>query len=452
MITKQFEKKINKSLVRIIAEQIECNPMIPFIKEQPNKGQGTGFFINKNSEILTCAHVINGSKNIYIELPHHSSKKISCDVIFFCPTFDIALLKAKNYKNEDYLELDNSDKLNLGNEVLAVGFPKSINSSGQNNIKYTIGILSGHQEGLIQTDAAINPGNSGGPLFYKNKVIGINASKMTDHNVSNIGYAVPINNYKIIKNERKNIIVERPLLNAVISNMDEDILKDISNTNGVYISHVYNDSIFDTISKEFILTKFDTYKIDNYGFTEKRWLNEKIHLKNIINFYRNNSKIPIEYEINKKKLKKMIILKPKQPKVPFIYDAFENYDFLVMGGGVFINLNKNNIYKNKELQYTLNINDLYEEKLIISYILPNSLISVLNNFNHGDIIEEVNDKKVKNLNDLRRILKKEYKINRLKCIKIKNSNNEIVILDYKKTIQMNKQLMNIYQFNNKNIL
>ena len=123
-----------------------------------------------------------------------------------------------------------------------------------------------------------------------------------------------------------------------------------------------------------------------------------------------------------------------------------------MGGGVFINLNKNNIYKNKELQYTLNINDLYEEKLIISYILPNSLISVLNNFNHGDIIEEVNDKKVKNLNDLRRILKKEYKINGLKCIKIKNSNNEIVILDYKKTIQMNKQLMNIYQFNNKNIL
>ena len=80
------------------------------------------------------------------------------------------------------------------------------------------------------------------------------------------------------------------------------------------------------------------------------------------------------------------------------------------------------------------------------------MISVLNNFNHGDIIEEVNDKKVKNLNDLRRILKKEYKINRLKCIKIKNSNNEIVILDYKKTIQMNKQLMNIYQFNNKNIL
>ena len=452
MITKQFEKKINKSLVRIIAEQIECNPMIPFIKEQPNKGQGTGFFINKNSEILTCAHVINGSKNIYIELPHISSKKINCELIFFCPTFDIALLKAKNYKNEDYLELDNSDKLNLGNEVLAVGFPKSINSSGQNNIKYTIGILSGHQEGLIQTDAAINPGNSGGPLFYKNKVIGINSQKMIDHNVSNIGYAVPINNYKTIKDEKKSKIIERPLLNAVISNMDEHIIKEISCSNGVYISHIYDDSIFDTISKEFILTKFDTYKIDNYGFTEKRWLNEKIHLKNIIDFYKNNTKIPIEYEINKKKIKKIIKLKPKQPKVPYIYDAFENYDFLVMGGGVFINLNKNNIYKNKELQYTLNINDLYEEKLIISYILPNSLISVLNSFNHGDIIKEVNDKKIKNLKELRKVLKEEYKINGLKCIKLKNSNNEIVILDYKKTIQMNKQLMNIYQFNNKNIL
>jgi len=76
------------------------------------------------------------------------------------------------------LTLGNSEKLKSSDEVFAVGFPKSISDIRANNMKYTLGIISGHQEGLIQTDTAINPGNSGGPLFIKDKVIGINSRKI----------------------------------------------------------------------------------------------------------------------------------------------------------------------------------------------------------------------------------------------------------------------------------
>ena len=452
MISDTIKKKINKSIVRIIAESISTNPNIPFQELTPSKGQGTGFFIDKNGHILTCAHVIDTSKNVYIEIPHISSKKIECDVVFFVPEFDIALLKTKNYKNTDFLTLGDSEKLKSSDEVFAVGFPKSISSSGSNNMKYTLGIISGHQEGLLQTDTAINPGNSGGPLFFKNKVIGINSRKLVGENVSNIGYAVPINYFHNVKKD-KDVVIERPLLNCIINNIDEEIVKKITNNGiGVYISKTYPNSIFKDIKGDFILTKFDKYSIDNFGVSNKRWLNEKIHLSNLIYFYKNNSIIPIEYIIKNKKIKKKIKLEPKKPIIPYIYSNFEEMDYMVIGGGIFMNMSLNNIITNKKLLHQIDEDNLYQEKLIISFILPNSIISVMNNFNNGDIIQEVNDKKVSNLKELRKALKDEYMINNIRCIKIVNSNYKTTLLEYSEVIEMNKMLKKLFDFNNKNII
>ena len=84
-----------------------------------------------------------------------------------------------------------------GEDAIAQGFPK-----GQDNIKYTKGIISGRQFGKIQTDTPINPGNSGGPLLSGNKVIGINSSGFLMAN--NIGYATPISYFYLLK---KNYLV-----------------------------------------------------------------------------------------------------------------------------------------------------------------------------------------------------------------------------------------------------
>lgn len=452
MINETLKKKINKAIVRIIAESIETNPNIPFQKLTPSKGQGTGFFIDKNGHILTCAHVINESKNVFIEIPHLSSTKYESEVIFFVPEFDIALLKIKNYKNKEYIKLGDSEKLKSSDEVFAVGFPKSIGNTKGNNMKYTLGIISGHQEGLIQTDTSINPGNSGGPLFLKDKVIGINSIKMIGDNVSNIGYAVPINYYyNVIKN--KNIVIERPLLNCIINNIEENIVKKITNNiNGVYISKIYKNSIFNDIKDDFILTKFGDYSIDNFGFSSKRWLDEKVHISNLINFYKNNDLVPIEYIQNQKKIIKKIKLEPKKELIPYLYSNFEEIDYLVLGGGIFMNLTLNNIMTNKKLLNKIDENNLYDEKLILSFILPNSIISVLNNFENGDVISEVNNKKVKNLKDFKKALKEKYYINKIRIIKLVNMNQKIIILDYNETLKINKLLQKIYNFKNKNII
>ena len=451
MIPEKIKKKINYSIVRINAEVIEKNPNIPFQNIQPSRGQGTGFFIDKKGHILTCAHVVNSSKNIYVEIPHLSSQKIECDIVFFVPEFDLALLKTRDFKNKDYLELGKSNLLKTSDEVFAVGFPKSISTGRSNNIKYTTGIISGHQEGLLQTDTAINPGNSGGPLFYKNKVIGVNSRKLVGSNVSNIGYAVPIEYFHNVK--KKDIIVHRPLLNCIINNMNENIVKKLTkNNDGVYISKVYPKSIFKDIKKEFILTKFDKYEIDNYGYSTKRWLNDKVHLEELIHFYKNDESINIEYFIDEKKEKRKIKLIPEKPIISMNYSNYEKTDFLIIGGAIMMNLNINHIVSNKMLLHKMDETHLYEKKCIISFILPNSTISIMNNFMNGDIIKNINEKEIKDLSDVRKALQIDYKINGKKCIKIMTSNYYTTILDYKKIINSNQRLMKIFNFNKKNIL
>ena len=154
MIDKKDKDVINRSVVRIFSEIISINPFIPFDEIPPKRSQGTGFFIDNKGYILTCSHVVEHSINILIDIPNISTEKFQCELIHIIPKFDIALLKVKNYKNKYFVELGDSDKLEISDEVFAVGFPKSINSNGGNNIKYTLGIISGHQEGV---SVCINP-------------------------------------------------------------------------------------------------------------------------------------------------------------------------------------------------------------------------------------------------------------------------------------------------------
>ena len=438
---------INKSVVRIFSDVLSKNPFIPFDDLPPKRSQGTGFFIDKEY-ILTCAHVVDESVSILIDIPNISNQKIKCELIFFIPEFDIALLKVIDYKNKFFVELGNSDDLVISEEVFAVGFPKSITSNGSNNIKYTLGIISGHQEGLIQTDTPINSGNSGGPLFKGEKVIGINSKKMVGKDVSNIGYAIPINYFQNSKKD-KSIIIHRPLLNCVINNTNDTICDILSNKNsGVYISKVYNKSIFKGIKDNFILTKFDNFEIDNYGYLEKRWLGEKINLKNILNFYKNNQKVSIEYYLNKKKHKKNIILKPEKEIIDYMYSNYEKIDFMIIGGAVLMNL----YYDHLSKVHLTSEKEFYKEKILVSYVLPNSQFNILNNIHSGSFISEVNDVKVSNLNELRKVLKKSYKMNGSKVIKIKNNDDEVVIIKVKDIIKENKALTKLYKFDLKNII
>ncbi len=160
-------------------------------------GQGTGFIINKEGYIVTNAHVLEGGRKI--EAITSSQQIIQAQFIGYDIEFDIALLKIPGeYKAFD---LENSDEIQIGEKVIAIGNPLGLQFSVSQGIVSAI-----HREGInkvkayIQTDAALNPGNSGGPLINKQgKVIGINNFKIG--NSESLGFALESNYIEDIVNQ-----------------------------------------------------------------------------------------------------------------------------------------------------------------------------------------------------------------------------------------------------------
>ncbi len=156
---------------------------------------GTGCVIDPKGIILTSSHVIDSSKNIQVTM--------STGEVFKGETLsllgkdkDLALIKINPKHPLPTLKLGDSEKVKVGQKVLAIGNPFGFTGT------LTTGIVSriDYTKNKIQTDAAINPGNSGGPILnIKGEVIGISQSIYNpDNNISNIGigFAVPVNEAK----------------------------------------------------------------------------------------------------------------------------------------------------------------------------------------------------------------------------------------------------------------
>ncbi len=205
---------------------------IPFnfdeeMPEQPVHGFGSGFLIDPKGVILTNNHVVNGADQVEVTLAdgrRFTSKDIKKD-----PKTDLAVVRIHANDPLPYLELGNSDGMEIGDRVLAVGAPFGLVGS------VTSGIISGKgrtldsskYEDFIQTDAAINPGNSGGPLIsLEGKVIGINtAIKTRTGGFQGIGLAIPSNMAKFVADQLvKTGTVRRAYLGVQIKNLtDRDL-------------------------------------------------------------------------------------------------------------------------------------------------------------------------------------------------------------------------------------
>lgn len=183
--------------------------------QKQEKGSGTGFLISADGLILTNKHVVNvaNEKTGEYRILLNNGKSYYAQLIGKDPLNDLAVLKIFD-KDLPYVQLGDSDKLDVGSTVIAIG-----NALGKYQNSVTKGIVSGLSRSLvasdaygytesldniIQTDAQINPGNSGGPLIgLDGKVIGINVA--TDNSGSSLGFAIPINDARAVVRSMKEI-------------------------------------------------------------------------------------------------------------------------------------------------------------------------------------------------------------------------------------------------------
>ena len=191
---------------QIISIYEKINPAIVCVDSHISDGIscGTGCIIHKSGIILTSAHVVETGDNVIVTMSN--GQDYNARVLKrFGDKKDIALLKINTPIELKTVKLGDSEKIKVGQKVLAIGNPFGFNGT------LTQGIISriDYEKNRIQTDAAINPGSSGGPLLNKNgEIIGINqAIYNPDNNISNIGigFAIPINTIKEYLNEDNNI-------------------------------------------------------------------------------------------------------------------------------------------------------------------------------------------------------------------------------------------------------
>ncbi len=209
---------------------------------------GSGFIISKDGFILTNNHVVEGADNIKVTLSDNRS--FDAKVIGTDPESDVALIKINDPENLPILPLGDSSKLEAGEWVIAIGNPFGLTQT------VTVGVVSAtgrssvgisDYEDFIQTDAAINPGNSGGPLINGNgEVIGINSAIFSKTGgYMGIGFAIPINMAKSIEAQLQKFgKVTRGWLGVVIQNVDKNLAESfgLKQVGGILISEVQKDS------------------------------------------------------------------------------------------------------------------------------------------------------------------------------------------------------------------
>ncbi|MEJ5258750.1 MAG: Do family serine endopeptidase [Anaerohalosphaeraceae bacterium] len=227
---------------------------LPMPREERRIGQGSGFIISEDGYILTNHHVVADASKITILL-HDGRRFENVEIVGSDDKADLALLKIPDVKGLPTVKMGNSDLLEVGEWVIAVGNPFGLTET------VTVGVVSakgrrirgddtGVYEDFIQTDAAINPGNSGGPLLnIDGEVVGINAAIVTGdtgvRGYMGIGLAVPINMAKSMAEQMiQTGKFVRGYAGIGLQDLTEDIAQglDLRVRRGAIITQVYEGS------------------------------------------------------------------------------------------------------------------------------------------------------------------------------------------------------------------
>jgi serine protease Do len=199
----------------VVSLEVEATPEIPPGHERylrifpggmaPEQRAGSGFLINRNGEVVTNNHVVEGARHIVVVLT--DGRRFDAELVGRDGPTDLALVRLKSPPGDlPAAALGDSDHLKVGDWLIAVGNPFGLASS------VSLGILSatardigaGPYDAFLQTDAAINPGNSGGPLFdMEGRVVGVNTAIAAQG--SSIGFAVPSSVVRVLLPELERV-------------------------------------------------------------------------------------------------------------------------------------------------------------------------------------------------------------------------------------------------------
>jgi len=220
-----------------------------FFEVYPTKDIGSGFVIDDQGHILTNSHVLLGGGRIQVTLENQAM--YDAQVLARDRRNDLGLIKISPKAKIPFLQLGDSEHIQVGQKVLAIGNPFGLEGTLTTGIISSIGRNIQDEkgttlEGMIQTDAAINPGNSGGPLLdSQGSVIGINTAIYGAQGNIGIGFALPINRAKtMLEDYRAGRSFRKPWLGVAVAYVAGDLAEalDLPSQGGLLIQDVARGS------------------------------------------------------------------------------------------------------------------------------------------------------------------------------------------------------------------
>ncbi len=353
--------------------------------QPPQISQGSGFLVSPDGYIMTNAHVVKGADKMSVIL--NDGRELDATLVGLDSHTDIAIIKIDG-KDLPFLSLGDSDAMEIGEWVVAIGSPFQLEAS------LTVGVVSakGRQnlritdlEDFIQTDAAINPGNSGGPLLnLQSEVIGINTAIVSrTGGYMGIGFAIPSNMAKNIMTQIiSNGSVTRGFLGVSLQPVDKDIADafGLEKAEGALVSEVVKDSPADKagLKQGDIILEYNNNPVKSLG-----------GFRNEISLMAPGSKINLKVSRKGKIVPVTVTL------------GSASTDKLSTGGTVSklgLEVETLTPEKARELGYTKG-----EEGVVITRIKPGS-ISARAGLRPGFLIQGIDHKKITNVNEFNEAL------------------------------------------------
>jgi serine protease Do len=411
----KLAKELNPVVVNISTTQvIKQRPMVPFPefknpfedffgdefrnfgeapeREFKRQSLGSGFIINKEGYILTNNHVVENAEEIIVTLSDKKEKEYKAKVVGKDARLDVALIKIDANGDLPVAVLGDSDKLEIGEWVMAIGNPFGLGHTVTAGIVSAKGrvIGAGPYDNFIQTDAAINPGNSGGPLFnLKGEVVGINTAIIAGG--QGVGFATPINMAKdILIQLKEKGFVTRGWIGVSIQEVTPELAKSfgLKDKQGALVSSVNKDEPADTagIKAGDIIIEFDGKEIKEVSDLPRNVASTPPGKTVKVKIMRDGKEKILTVTIGKMKEEEgeVAAAEEKEDKAPE-----KKFGLSVQS-------------ITPEIARRLDLKDT--DGVVVTQIKPNSLAAA-SGIKSGDVIKEVNRKEVKNLKQYREALK-----------------------------------------------
>lgn len=236
----------------LMREFLKRSPQFREFTERPQqpqfrRGQGSGFVANSQGHIITNSHVVKNAEEMLVRF--HDGREFDAKLIGVDERSDVAVIKINPPADLKPLAMGDSDKMQIGDWVLAVGSPFGLEMSVTSGIISAKGRGPGinEREDFLQTDAAVNPGNSGGPLVNLNgEVIGMNTAISTrSGGYDGVAFAIPINMAKWVADQLiENGSVKRAYIGVAIQPITDTIAKQLNTAlgKGALVSQIMDGS------------------------------------------------------------------------------------------------------------------------------------------------------------------------------------------------------------------